>query len=72
MGPMLVSFTLVVRGPEIAETLATRVGLGPMFAWTWKIVQWPVVFVLISPQTDWIFEAAVTDTTTRQWNGIMA
>jgi membrane protein len=45
---VLVSFTLVVRGPEIAETLATRVGLGPMFAWTWKVVQWPVVFMLIS------------------------
>jgi len=45
---VLVSFTLVVRGPEIAETLATRVGLGLMFAWTWKIVQWPVVFFLVS------------------------
>ncbi len=45
---VMVSFTLVVSGPEIAETLATRVGLGPVFAWTWKIVQWPVVFLLIS------------------------
>ena len=26
---VLVSFTLVVSGPEIAETLATHVGLGP-------------------------------------------
>lgn len=45
---VLVSFTLVVSGPEIAETLATRVGLGAVFAWTWMIVQWPVVFLLIS------------------------
>jgi len=45
---VLVSFTLVVSGPEIAETLAARAGLGPVFAWTWKIVQWPVVFLLIS------------------------
>jgi membrane protein len=45
---VLVSFTLVISGPEIAETLATHVGLGPVFAWTWKLLQWPVVFLLIS------------------------
>jgi membrane protein len=45
---VLISFTLVIAGPEIAEYLATRVGLGPAFAWTWKIFQWPVVFLLIS------------------------
>jgi membrane protein len=45
---VLVSFTLVVSGPEIAQTIAAHVGLGPTFAWTWTILQWPVVFVLIS------------------------
>ena len=45
---VLVSLTLVLAGPEIAEHIAARVGLGPVFAWTWKILQWPVVFVLIS------------------------
>ena len=45
---MLVSLTLVLAGPEIAEHIAARVGLGPIFAWTWKIFQWPVVFLLIS------------------------
>lgn len=45
---VLVSFTLVVRGPEIAEATAAYVGLGPAFAWTWKILQWPIVFLLIS------------------------
>jgi membrane protein len=45
---VLISFTLVVGGPEIAERLATRVGLGQVFAWTWKILQWPVVFLLVS------------------------
>jgi membrane protein len=45
---VLVSFTLVVSGPEMAEGIAARVGLGPVFAWTWKILQWPVVFLLIS------------------------
>jgi membrane protein len=45
---VLVSFTLVVAGPEIAEKIAAHVGLGPAFAWTWKVLQWPIVFVLIS------------------------
>jgi membrane protein len=44
----LVSFTLVVSGPEIAERVAAHVGLGPVFAWMWTILQWPVVFLLIS------------------------
>jgi membrane protein len=45
---VLVSFTLVVCGPEIAETLAAFVGLGSVFTWSWKILQLPVVFLLIS------------------------
>ena len=45
---VLVAFTLVVAGPEIAERIAARYGLGPMFAWTWSIVQWPVIFLLVS------------------------
>jgi membrane protein len=45
---VLVSLTLVLAGPEIAEHIAARVGVGPVFAWTWTILQWPVVFLLIS------------------------
>jgi membrane protein len=45
---VLVSFTLVVAGPQLAESVATRFGLGPAFSWIWKIVQWPVVFLIIS------------------------
>jgi membrane protein len=45
---ILVSFTLVVSGPEIAELVAAHMGLGPVFSWTWKVLQWPVVFLLIS------------------------
>jgi membrane protein len=45
---VMISFTLVVGGPEIAEKLAMRIGLGQMFAWTWKVLQWPVVFLLVS------------------------
>jgi membrane protein len=45
---VLVSFTLVVSGPEIADRVAAHAGLGPVFSWTWKIMQWPIAFYLIS------------------------
>jgi len=41
---VLVAFTLVIAGPEIAEKVAARHGLGPLFEWTWKILQWPIIF----------------------------
>jgi membrane protein len=44
---VLVSFALVVAGPEIADKIADSVGLGTAFRWTWKTVQWPVVFALV-------------------------
>jgi len=45
---VLVSMTLVIAGPTIAEWLAAQTGLGGVFEWTWKILQWPVVFALIA------------------------
>jgi membrane protein len=45
---ILVSFALIIAGPTLATRLADSWGLGPIFEWTWKILQWPVVFVLAS------------------------
>jgi len=45
---ILISMTLIVAGPSMAEGIASRVGLGSAFEWTWKIVQWPVVLVLVA------------------------
>ena len=45
---ILVSFALVLIGPTIATRLAEALHLGPVFEWTWKIVQWPVLFALAS------------------------
>jgi len=45
---ILASFALITVGPTVAERLANAVGLGPAFEWTWKILQWPVVFALVS------------------------
>ncbi len=45
---ILISITLVVAGPTLAEKVAEAMRLGPAFTWTWKIVQWPVVFLLVA------------------------
>ncbi|HEY2432695.1 MAG TPA: YihY/virulence factor BrkB family protein [Vicinamibacterales bacterium] len=45
---ILVSMFLVIAGPALAEHLANRMRLGPAFTWTWWIVQWPVVFLLVA------------------------
>lgn len=45
---LVVSFALVLVGPAFAEHIANTVGLGPAFTWTWKILQWPVVFLLVA------------------------
>ena len=45
---ILISMTLVVAGPAIAEKVAEMMRLGPMFTWTWKIMQWPLVFAFVA------------------------
>lgn len=45
---ILVSMMLIIAGPTLAERLATNLGLGDAFEWTWKIAQWPIVFLLVA------------------------
>ena len=45
---ILISMTLVIAGPTLAERIADMMRLGAAFEWTWKILQWPVIFVLVS------------------------
>jgi len=45
---IVISFALVLVGPAVAEKLAQHLYLGAAFEWTWKILQWPVVFALVS------------------------
>lgn len=44
---VLVSFALVIAGPAAAEKIASAWGLGPVFTWSWKILQWPVILALV-------------------------
>lgn len=45
---ILISFTLIIVGPRLAEVIAARTSLGPVFVWSWWILQWPVAFALAS------------------------
>jgi membrane protein len=45
---IVVAFVLIVAGPTLAERLADRFFLGAAFEWTWKILQWPLVFALVT------------------------
>ena len=42
------AFALVLLGPTAADYIARLTGLGPVFAWTWKLLQWPVVLALVA------------------------
>jgi membrane protein len=45
---IVVSFGLVLAGPSLADRLADWFGLGSAFSVGWKILQWPIVFALVS------------------------
>jgi membrane protein len=45
---ILVSIALVLVGPTLAEHLATTLRLGGAFKWTWWVLQWPFVFLLVA------------------------
>ncbi|MCA1586704.1 MAG: YihY/virulence factor BrkB family protein [Acidobacteria bacterium] len=45
---VVVSFMLVLAGPTLAESVAARFGLGAAFEWTWKVLQWPLAFALVT------------------------
>jgi membrane protein len=43
---IVLAFALLLVGPTLAEKVASWFYLGPAFVWSWKILQWPVVFGL--------------------------
>jgi membrane protein len=52
---IVVSTVLVLVGPTLGEKIAASAHLGGAFTWTWKIVQWPVVFALVALAVAMIF-----------------
>jgi membrane protein len=71
---IVIAFTLIVAGPQLADFLGRHLGFGAVFVWTWKILQWPLAFLLVTtglgliyyyaPDADqewvWITPGAVT------------
>ena len=55
---VLTSFTLIVAGPTLAEYLASSFGFGVVFEWTWKILQWPLAFFLVSSAVGLVYYLA--------------
>jgi membrane protein len=45
---IVASMFLVLAGPSVAEHLANTLRLGEAFKWTWWVLQWPIVFVLVA------------------------
>ncbi len=45
---IVVSFVLVLVGPALAERVAVWAHMGPAFALSWKILQWPAIFLLVT------------------------
>jgi membrane protein len=45
---VLVSLSLILIGPTLAERLGRITGWGAPFEWTWLVLQWPLVFGLIT------------------------
>jgi membrane protein len=52
---LLVATVLVLAGPELADFVSGRLGLGGVVAWTWKVLQWPLVFALVTSAVGFIY-----------------
>jgi membrane protein len=52
---LLAATTLVVAGPELADFVTSRLGMSAAVEWTWKILQWPLVFLLVTTAIGFIY-----------------
>ncbi len=54
----LISLALIMVGPLVAGHVANLVGLGPAVALAWKIIEWPIAFLLIATGIGIVYYAA--------------
>jgi membrane protein len=45
---ILLSLTLVLAGPQLADFATAWLGMPVVFAWIWKVIQWPLVLFLVA------------------------
>lgn len=58
---ILAAFALLLAGPAVADVVAGWLRLGLVFAWTWKVLQWPVVFAFVTLGVALVYYAAPDD-----------
>jgi len=63
----LIALLLLVFGERIGETVATWFGLGHAFAVTWKVLQWPVVALLVLTGITLVYQLAPAVSRRWQW-----
>ena len=64
---VLVAFTLVVGGSDLAAWAAARLGAGEMFQRVWAVVQWPVALALVVLAVDLVYYFAPNADTEWVW-----
>jgi membrane protein len=45
---VIAALALILFGGNAADFVASRVGLGPLAVWSWKILQWPIAFAFLA------------------------
>ena len=64
---VLLAFTLVVGGADLAAWSAARLGAGEVFEAVWAILQWPVAFALVVLGVDLVYHFAPNADTEWVW-----
>ncbi len=54
----LASMTIVLVGPVLGGRLADALRVGPLFVWTWRVVHWPLVFMLAVSGVAFVYTVA--------------
>ena len=52
---VLLSFTIIVAGPNFGHYIASWIGLGDAFDLAWRVVRWPLVFALATSGIAMVF-----------------
>ena len=66
---IILAFALLLVGPPLAERIAIWAHMGRAFVWTWTLLQWPVIFLLVSFALATIYYYAPA--TAQRWLSVM-
>jgi membrane protein len=63
------ALVVMIAGGTIGEALAERVGLGPIYALLWRVLQWPLILVFLAVSFEMVYNYApdVGEQAYREW-----